>query len=227
MTVPKYKRPAKTALGWPGKFKVDYSGSEKAQYPWKFQCQAPLCFYTIVAPTEEKIDQRAETHPCPWYGGGTTTLSWGTMSDNYLAPIWEMLDAEVDIVKADSAHTNSDTKFARQRALAYAEALAILMPPFFSTVDEIRNEAMVRWEHRQAETEYETPGLGRLKWKQPMPEQTLAFAKRVEFDPEQEPEHNLTEDEVTKIKASKMFPANMLAEAYSTTESVVKWLWKH
>lgn len=226
MTVPKYKKPAKTATGWPGKFRSDYPGWEKQAYPWKFQCQAPLCFYAIVAATEEKIDKRIEDHPCPWFGGGTTTLSWGVMSDSYLAPIWELMDKHMDAVYDETA--SSEARLAnREVARGLAYSLSILMPPFFSTPGEIIIEAKVRYEHRKAGTEYETPGLGRLKWKQPLADSTLAFAQRSEYDPNAEPANKLTDEEKAKIKASKMFPTNMLAEAYGVSEAVIKWFQAH
>lgn len=222
-------KPAKTPTQWPGKFKVDYPGADKeAPYPWKFQCQAPLCFYCIVAPTEAILDERIERHPCPWFGGGTTTFSWGVMSDTYLVPIWKLLDEQVDIIKGD-AHDFPTEKYtaAQNKARGMAQVLAVLMPPFFSSADEIVREAVKRWEKRQAGENYETPGIGRLKWKQPEPEATMAFAKRVEFDPEEEPASQLSDEDKNKIRQSKAFPSNMLAAAYGVPESTIKWYWKH
>lgn len=230
MVEPKFTRPVKTANGWPGVTKVNFK-HPGIQYPWKFHCPQALCFFVVVAATEEILNERIETHPCPWYGGGTTTFSWGVMSDEYLEPIWAKLDAEVDTIKAETTDYPTD-KFtqARYRARGLAEALAILMPPFFTTGDEIVREAMVRWEKRQAGQPYETPGIGRFKWNRPPgvigDPNNPSWVDKAEYDasqPKPAPKHNLTDAQIAQIKASKNFPVRMLAKALDTDEAVIKY----
>lgn len=226
MLEPKFNRPVKDGNTWPGLTNVLYI-KPPVQYPWRFHCPQPLCFYVVHAPSEATAIKRINEHPCPWYGGGTTTFSWGVMSDDYLTPIWLMLDSKVDAIKNPAVDSIDEKAAAR----GIAEALAVLMPPFFTTGDEIVREAMVRWERRQAGQEYETPGLGRFKFKRPPgvignPDYP-SWAPSAEHDPDEEkpaPKHDLTDDAITKIKASKGFPIGMLAMAYGTTDAVIKYI---
>lgn len=235
-TKPKYQGPVKVGNNWPGLYKVNFK-HPGVLYPYKYLCPQPLCFLSLVAATEEKIIEQIETHTCPWFGGGTTTFSWGVMSDEYLTPIWKLLDDEVDMIKGAGDPSRSDDQVrndmqgARMRARGLAEALAILMPPFFTTGDEIVREAIVRWEHRKAGKTYETPGLGRYKFQRPPgvvgDPSNPSWVTQPEYDtkaPKAAPKHNLTAEEVTKVKASKSFPVAMLAAAYNTTEAVIKYL---
>lgn len=224
MTEPKYAKLVKTANGWPGVYNTLHT-NPKAEYPWRFHCPQPLCFMVLHAATEVILNTRIEKHQCPWFGGGTTTFSWGVMADEYLTPIWKQLDEQVDAIQAKDGHE----QIARFKARAIAEALAILMPPFFTTGDEIVKEALVRWEHRQAGTDYETPGIGRFKWKRPPgvigDPNKPSWAK--EYDPsEPKPKkkvtHNLSDADVTAIKAAAAFPAEILATAYGVTADVIK-----
>lgn len=231
MVVPKYTRPVKTGNTWVGLTFNDLPGHPtKVEYPWKYHCPAPLCFMVIHAATEDIIDERIRKHPCPWYGGGTTTLSWGVMSDNYLAPIWEKLDAEVDIMKgigrsehAGDDEIREDMQAARYRAGAYAETLAILMPPFFSTKKEIVNEALVRHENRVAGVDYETPGLGRLRYKVPVTSRGDVIDEYDPAAPKKAPPNSLTEIEIANIKKSKTFPIAMLMSAYGVDRKVIEF----
>lgn len=238
MAVPKYKRPAKVGNAWPGLTYSDVhfvfpNHPHVTQYPWQFHCPAPLCFYVIHAATQEIAEKRIQEHPCPWFGGGTTTLSWGIMSQDYLGPIWEMMDKEVDIIFGtnrpsdwDDDRCRREMQGARYRARGIAETLAILMPPFFDTGDQIVNEAKVRWQNRVDGTDYETPGIGRLRFKRPEGVSGNDVRKMVpeEYDPSAPPKHNLTDDEVAAVQKAKGFPLGMLASAYNTTEDIIKYL---
>lgn len=241
MTVPKYQRPVKDPNTWFGKFTSFTSGN---QYPWQFRCPAPFCFYVIMAPDEATLDERIEKHKCPWFGGGTTTYSWGVMSDSYIGPIWEMLDREVDIIKGGGDPTRTDDQIrqdmqmSRYKARGLAEALGVLMAPFFTTANEIVKEAIVRWEKRQAGENYETPGLGRLKWKRVdldhdpsspswlTQEHDPAFVKTPAAQVAAKPSHSLSPETVALIKASSNFPAEILATAYGVTVEVIKSIWE-
>jgi hypothetical protein len=228
----KFKRPVKVANTWPGKTKLNFT-HPGIQYPWKFHCPQPLCFYVVVAADEATIDKRIETHTCPWFGGGTTTFSWGTMSDDFLQPIWKMLDASVDVLKSPNA-TAEEKIAARFGGRGLAEALAILMPPFFKTGDEIVKEAIVRWENRQAGTDYETPGLGRFKFKRPPgvigDPDNPSWVTKPEYDakePKPAPKYDLDEAAIAAIKKGKAFPAQILMAAYGVSLDVIKYIQEH
>lgn len=242
MTAPKYRSPVKDPITWPGKFQKKFPGNP---YPWEFRCPAPFCFYVIVAPDEETLDERIEGHKCPWFGGGTTTFSWGVMSDDYIGPIWLMLDQKVDIIK-DLSVPEPARVAARHQARGLAEALAVLMVPFFRDSTSIALEASRRHECRQKGEPVETPGLGRMKWKRPDethdPSRPSWLTKKYEeeFDAEQaaikaqkrkaEEEkakfsHSLDEATVTLIKNSKAFPPEILSAAYGVSADVIKHIW--
>lgn len=202
-------------------------------YRFHFACPAPLCFYNIVAATAELRDVRAADHPCPWFGGGHTTLSWGIMSDQYLEPIWKLLDASVDSIKgtAPDDWDQPSLQATRAEARAYANTLALLMQPFFSTQQEISHEALRRWQERQAGRVPETPGIGRLKWKRPGgvvgdPSHPSWVTK--EYDPANPTpiHHNLTDEQVAAVKAAKGMPVAMIATAFDVSERVVLALQK-
>lgn len=231
---PKFRRPGKVGHCWPGVWKASPSTrddrlSDKKRL-WHFNCPAPLCFYQGSYADEVMARKIQETHPCPWYGGGKTTISRGMMSDMFLAPIWKMLDETVDELMEE----NREDLAARARALA--DALAVLMPPFFYTGDEVAHEAMVRHQKRQAGEEYETPGIGRLRFAVPPGAQELtpsglshASVAGTKHAPEYHPAEasknfGLPEERVAEIVKSLKagFPTRMLAEAYGVNEALIK-----
>jgi hypothetical protein len=152
------------------------------------------------------------------------------MADDYLQPIWGNLDRLVDVFK-NTDKTHDARREAGLMARGVADTLAVLMVPFFTTGDEIVKEAIVRWEHRQAGTDYETPGIGRFKWKRPPgvigDPNKPSWAK--EYDPSEPkkkaaPKHNLDEAAIAAIKAAAAFPAEILSTAYGVPVDVIKYI---
>lgn len=239
MVEPKFTRLGKPGHIWPGVHKIPKSFSvEMQKHPWHFDCPAPLCFYRGSYTDELMARKIQETHPCPWFGGGTTTLSWGIMSDMFLAPIWQKLDEAVDeLMKIKGYATHEDVTLweAKGEARGIAEALAVLMPPFFSTGDEIVQESMVRYEKRQAGEDYETPGVGRLRFAVPPGAEKMtpsgiphSMAVGTKSAPEHHPStasknHGLTDDQVAAILSGYRagFPDKMLAMAHGVDEKIV------
>lgn len=185
-----------------------------------------MCFFTVSAKTEWEADNRLKTHTCPWYGGGKTTLSWGVMSDHFLLPMWRELDELLDKLKADEAELGGMHVALRGEVRGLCRALSILMPPFFTTVKDVAMEANKRWEKRQAGEDYETPGIGRLKFQRPPGADLITpsgIPRTPEFDPTA-PKHRLPKEAVEKILAASKagFTPDMLAPAYGVTEAVIK-----
>lgn len=222
---------------WRGVYKLPVTRASGIDRPWVAKCPAPMCFYSVSAKTETEADIRLKTHTCPWYGGGNTTLSWGVMSDHFLKPIWEKLDKAVDELMAHRGedplppgYVDHDLTRYEGTARGIAEALAILMPPFFTTGDEIVREAMVRYKKRKAGEEYETPGIGRLKFAQPPGAELITASglpRTPEYDPTA-PKHRLPEEAVKKILAATAagFTPDMLAPAYGVSVAVIKGIVK-
>jgi hypothetical protein len=230
---PKHVRPGKPGHIWPGVHKIPLSFKNQSK-PWKVNCPAPLCFFVGSYEFEASARKAQETHQCPWFGGGTTTISWGIMSSQFLSPMWAELDRLVDFVKKEDEDPAERGK-ASQQAKGLAFALATLMPPFFSTVEEISHEALVRWEKRQAGEDYETPGLGRLRFKVPPGAHEMtpaglyhADVMGTKHEPEYHPStasrsHGLDQATIAEIvkSAKNGFPARMLATVHSVSEKVI------
>lgn len=185
-----------------------------------------MCFFNVSAKTEWEADNRLKTHTCPWYGGGKTTLSWGVMSDHFLLPMWQELDKLVDRLKADEAENGGMNMDLRGEVRGLCKALAILMPPFFTTMQDVAKEAHRRWGVRKEGGEPETPGIDRLKFQRPPGADLITpsgLPRTPEFDPTA-PKHRLPKEAVEKILAASKagFTADMLAPAYGVTEAVIK-----
>lgn len=64
--------------------------------------------------------------------------------------LWGELDDIVDRIQARIAKGKDPLKADAGQALGVATSIAILVNPYAYDVDEVRNEAMLRWEARQA-----------------------------------------------------------------------------
>lgn len=212
------------------------TADQKAR-PWVCRCPAPMCFYNTSHKAEKDAQTALDTHPCPWFAGGTTTLSWGVMAESFVAPIWKLLDECMDEIMLASSQVVSADPLEREagsRALAtlkptaraYANTLAILMPPFFRHPDEIALEAKVRYDKRTAGEEYETSGMGNRRYEK-------AGSTRVMDPPTPSAPRTyvprggkvLSDDEKTGIKmalAMGGFPVEQLAKTYGVTAQQIE-----
>lgn len=200
--------------------------SDQKKHPWGFRCPAPMCFYQISTTSEkdaESARSRHEATGCPWFGGGSTTLDWGAMSGSFLDPIWAQLDARMsDIMDNLTPETDAHQR-AKYEARGLAISLAILMPPFFHTPDEIAREAKVRYDKRKAGEDYETHGIGRLRYKPPS-----STIRDVHTSSTPAPQKHLLDEATRKgvIAAleSGLFKPEQLANTYSVSVAYIKSL---
>lgn len=238
MLEPKFKRPGKPGHIWPGVYRIPKSYPAASQkHPWHFNCPAPLCFYRGSYTDELMARKIQETHQCPWFGGGKTTLSWGIMSDMFLAPIWADLDGLMDIIKSDESSEEEKAR-CRYAARGVATALAHLMPPFFHTWEEIATEAAVRWQARQKGEDYETPGIGRLRFAVPPGAEKLTpsgIPHHVAAGTKHAPEHHPSTAvknfgipdatvELILQQSKQGFDARILATVHGIAEGTIKAL---
>lgn len=198
------------------------------KYPWMYRCPAPLCFYNITCATEKDAERHRDTHKCPWFAGGTTTIDWSIMSGSFLEPLWGMLDEQMELIMESP---NDDVKErARYEARGMAKTLAVLMPPFFHHPDEIAREAKKRYDMRVAQEDYETPGIGRLRLKPPQTTLDMVAAER---PAPTAPRSNavtstakLGDREKAAIKNAMsvpgMFTEKDLAKTYGVSEDVIR-----
>jgi hypothetical protein len=78
-----------------------------------------------------------------------------------LLSLWQKLDDEVDLLNDPSG---MHQEYHKNRARAFAESLALMMQPFFTSADDIVREAVWRHKCRTEGTEHETPGLAEEVW---------------------------------------------------------------
>lgn len=148
------------ALGWTG-LTIRPNESVKS---YLFECPKENCYYRVVGSTEE-----VAKHNCPHIGD--TKIGW-SMTKTLVAQVWDLLDDSMYEIMARDDYPKKESDKARARA--FAEVLAIFMVPHFRTADDIAREAMRRYKAQQAGEEYETPGLGTLKYMTPEAAHTRA-----------------------------------------------------
>lgn len=82
-----------------------------------------------------------------------------------LLEIWKKLDyATIQVMDSRELGNDADKAAASARARAYADTLALFMPPFFDNADDIVREAVKRYKADQAGTDHVTPGLAEHIW---------------------------------------------------------------
>jgi hypothetical protein len=134
----------------------------KAPGKYLFQCEKPGCYRRLTFNSQEEAQADQDTHPCPW--SGPTKVSW-SVTKTLVEQMWEKLDADMAKLRQNydtSPHLEEEKLKARMRAIA--ECIAIFMPPFFKSADDVAREALRRYEASQSDTDYETPGLGQRRY---------------------------------------------------------------
>jgi hypothetical protein len=239
---PKLGKPARA---WQGVTNRKGQTKDQREHPWQYSCPAPMCFYTVTAKTEKDIlrvesDHTTKSDSCPWFGGGTTTLSWSIMAASFIEPIWKLLDECMDFImqpgNSDDDPVYAETRLKRQsEARAYANTLAVLMPPFFTHPDQIAKEAKRRWNVRQSDTFdperstvcYATPGIGHLRYKPAETTKVMETTQVLQRPNAIQQLKALDQATTTAIKGalgSGMFTVKQLAATYGLTEAQVKAL---
>lgn len=125
-----------------------------------------MCHRAMSHKTLEEAVLDWNTHKCPW--GSGTKVAW-SVTRTLVEQMWDKLDLELDQIKG---HLNSEGKmqfaidpnYHQIRARAISECIAIFMPPFFATADDVVRESVKRHEARLKGEEYETPGLGHRRY---------------------------------------------------------------
>jgi len=65
---------------------------------------------------------------------------------------------------SEHSSTSKALHDAKVRARAFAECIAIFMPPHFTTADDVAREAKMRYNAKQAGDEHQTAGLGQRRY---------------------------------------------------------------
>lgn len=153
--------------------------------------------------------------------------SMGINPNDILLETWKKLDqATAEIMEpGDAIQLHEQRMMGKAKARAIAEILAIMMPPFFETADDIVREAVQRFKNKD-NPEYETPGLGveSLAKYDPMPYANTAPVKSTPPAPAKV-EIRLGEKEQAGIKMaleSGMFTAQQLAKSYGVSVAVIE-----
>lgn len=143
------------AEGWTGIGYAEQAGR------YLFACSEPHCFRRLTFTSHEEALAEKENHKCP-YWGGETKVAW-SVTKTLVQQLWDKLDLSMDVIRDDTQadEVKHDEKV---RARAIAECIAIFMPPFFTTANDVASEALRRHKAKQAGEEYETPGLGARRY---------------------------------------------------------------
>lgn len=148
----------------------------------------------------------------------------GVNPTDILLKTWQRLDLNTEIIMSAGPGSDPDAVLAAKwKARTLAEVLADMMPPFFSTPDEIVAEAIKRYQNR--DDEYETPGLGveSLAAFEPDPlPKTTARATRTKAVEVVASIDDQLRAKIAKALASGMFTAPQLAKAYGLNEATVE-----
>lgn len=214
-----------------------------------FACSQDNCYRRLTFKTVEEALFDEANHACPW--GTEYQAGWFDVTQTLVGQLWEKLDNEMDGIMAADPDSSDKMKHS-QRARAFAESIAIFMPPFFTTADEVAKEAKRRYDARKAGEDYETPGLGSRRYEGAVraAEQHASAAAGWYGTPDgtytSQPERagekavrasrtkaavapaiKLTEQEQTAIKAAHeqmptVFTPEVLAKNYGVSVAVVK-----
>ena len=140
-------------------------------------------------------------------------LEMGINPNDVLLRTWEMLDAQVEIIKKDPGNRGAQFK-----GRALSEVLALFMAPFFTDPDEIVREGVRRYDNRD-NPEYETPGVGQRMLAQfdKMPMAKKPDTKKVEVRLSEE-----LQGKLRKALDSGLFTAEQLAKSYGVSVEVIK-----
>jgi hypothetical protein len=129
----------------------------------------------------------------------------GVNPNDILLSTWNMLDQQIKEIKE-----GLDSIYPKAKARALCDVLALMMPPFFDTSDEIGKEALRRYENRD-NPEYETPGLGLKSLAEhdttPYAHTTPKKATPAKLD-------DATRANIKLALESKLFTASQLAKSY-------------
>lgn len=197
------------------------SEAEITRNPWAYQCDAPGCYYTVCAKTEEGAQHIKAEHPCP-HQGGTTTISW-SITVTLVEQVWKKVDE--DMMSLMQPGPGTDFPALKARLRAFAEVLAIFMTPHFTTADEIAREAKRRYDNR-LDPEYQTAGLGQRRYEAPPGTKSYGTPAPAQSRTPRQPADitaNLTEQQKESIKLfyQNKFTVEQLAKAQGVSIQVI------
>jgi hypothetical protein len=206
------------ARGWTG------IAPAKLEGRYLFACPKPNCYRRLTFKSFEKAKLEEVNHSCP-YWGGETKVSW-SVAKTLVQQLWDKLDIEYSLIVESQAQNPDETK---GRARAFAESIAIFMPPFFSTADDVVREAGRRYKADKAGEQYETPGLGSRRYEGAIREDSKHTPRSTKQAPNQTSIGAVDEQTRKAIEFaldSGMFSAEELSKTYKLSIDVVKLIGK-
>ncbi len=115
------------------------------------------CCLSIAVNTAEAAQQLYDQHQCPTING-KSKYAW-SVTVTLVEQMWEKVD-QTYAQLAMAPAVGPDLERLRGAVRMACEMIAIFMPPYFRTSDEVGREVMKRYEKKQASEEYETAGVG-------------------------------------------------------------------
>lgn len=170
-----------------------------------------------------RVWQSLHPHTC-------TYDDWIPMPPQQLSVIqqvWAEVDAAYYKFNNDNTITAEQTTQLKGYMRGLCTAIRILMNPRFVDDDAVVAEVHKRHVMRTAEQPYQTPGVGEpLDADRLMKPVTSAYTKTYTAPPPAPPKHNLTDEQVTKIRGAREagFPVADLAAMYKVSEGIIRAL---
>ena len=197
--------------GWPGLYlREGPEGLDKRTNLWIFKCAQPYCYYAVSCQDEATGISRRDTHKCPQTGA----IHFGaSVTRTLIEQCWDMADDAY--AKLQVCEDPIKLEQLRGELKGISKTIAIFMPPFFRTMQEVAEEIRKRFTMKDAGQSYETRGLGhrQFEFEKVKPPTVASRAQKV-----------LSEQEIKAIRfasESGMFTPENLAETYSVTVAVI------
>lgn len=229
------------ATGWPGVSQSRSLGiAERQKYPWSARCPEPHCFFCVSAKTEQEAQKLLDDHRCP-YTGGVTKIGW-SVTKTLLEQVWDMAD-ECYVKLKDLEKDWIDDQISPRRSGAvkgelngYCKMLAIFMVPHFSTPKEVGLELERRFENKE-DPDYETAGLGTLRFQPPPPPQKpvkvttntrrrYTESEQPDDTPKVKPPLKIKHADFERIRKLKgQAPADQVALMFKRTAEEIEQIW--
>lgn len=160
------------AVGWQGVTLRDNPGNlpDIAAHPYSVRCPKKHCYYAVCADDEASAHEKLRTHKCP--RSGETKIGW-SMTKTLVQQVWDRADAHYAKLQ-DFKENMVDEETSPRRYCTVKGALnelcwtlSIFMVPHFTSAKEVGEELRRRYDAKQAGEDYETPGLGALRYSPP------------------------------------------------------------
>ena len=141
--------------GMPIVKRQSYPTADAKKFPFLAECCVPYCNFVVSAATVEQAEKSLHVHET---GKSCPTGSPAGAGKSLREREWDLLDEAVDATMKPDI-TDLQRERARGRAEGIATLIQLSLVPYWSTVNEVLQEAAKRYRIRQGKEEFSpTPG---------------------------------------------------------------------